>query len=512
MIGVKLGLLLVLTVFATATASLVHADGILVDFDKLEYNTGDSITITGYVTDLKMPVIAISIFDPDGTILSANSIEIDSDGLFEKTMRLDSPFYDKPGDYKVKLDYGKISQNEYFTIVGDASVPEIPKQPTLIEITSLATDKPKYTDGDTIKISGTVSTLDSPTVLIGIYDTFGGPAGFYFGQVTPDLKFSTSFLAMDGVNFKVDGTYSIKAHFGESSKTISFDFVSKTDEPVKKVPDTTNKPATTTNNDNTIIKTSDTAKENTPTTNNNSIIQNTPATQTPNKPNNPVKDTSQQDKEKKLAQTKQEDNLSVEDIELGLMLNQINLNCDSRSRFTDTITYYDGMGPALYRLCKFDSSLNFFNDSLSEDPNNVEILTNKGSALGKLGRISEAITYYDMALSIDSDFLPAINNKANALANMGQYNEAKRLYVSAIEKNPNYTTATKNLSILNSQIIESTTQVTAKEPIQKVSYETSNNVNKINNFDENKSQQNEEPLNIFEEISEVFSSLFGFLK
>ena len=95
---------------------------------------------------------------------------------------------------------------------------------------------------------------------------------------------------------------------------------------------------------------------------------------------------------------------------------------------------------------------------------------------------------------------------------MGQYNEAKRLYVSAIEKNPNYTTATKNLSILNSQIIESTTQVTAKEPIQKVSYETSNNVNKINNFDENKSQQNEEPLNIFEEISEVFSSLFGFLK
>ena len=42
----------------------------------------------------------------------------------------------------------------------------------------------------------------------------------------------------------------------------------------------------------------------------------------------------------------------MEDIELGKLLNQIKLECDS-STYADTISYYDGMGPALYRLCQF---------------------------------------------------------------------------------------------------------------------------------------------------------------
>ena len=111
MIGVKLGLLFVLAVFATVTTSNAFADEILVQFDKTEYHLGDTITITGYIYDMKMPVIAMSIFDPNDTILSANSIEIEPDGIFTKTMRLESPFYDTPGDYMVRLDYGKISQN-----------------------------------------------------------------------------------------------------------------------------------------------------------------------------------------------------------------------------------------------------------------------------------------------------------------------------------------------------------------------------------------------------------------
>ena len=148
---------------------------------------------------------------------------------------------------------------------------------------------------------------------------------------------------------------------------------------------------------------------------------------------------------------KKENNLTVEDIELGLILNQINLECDS-SKYTDTITYYDGMGPALYRLCKFNSSLSFFDEALVKDPGNVEILSNKGSALGKLGFYNEAIIYYDNVLKIDPEFLPAINNKANALANLGQHNEAKFLYQHAIEKNPSYFTARKNLSLLENEL------------------------------------------------------------
>jgi tetratricopeptide (TPR) repeat protein len=117
------------------------------------------------------------------------------------------------------------------------------------------------------------------------------------------------------------------------------------------------------------------------------------------------------------------------------------------------------MGPALYRLCNFENSLQFFSESLSKDPNNVEILTNKGSALGKLGYYDEAILHYEKAIKIDSDFLPAINNKANALANMGNYDDAISLYAEALGKNPSYTTAKQNLELIVSESLKNYEQI-----------------------------------------------------
>ena len=54
---------------------------------------------------------------------------------------------------------------------------------------------------------------------------------------------------------------------------------------------------------------------------------------------------------KVVLETKPQKNLSVEDIELGIMLNEMALGCD-KSTFIDVVSYYDGKGPALFRLCK----------------------------------------------------------------------------------------------------------------------------------------------------------------
>ena len=169
---------------------------------------------------------------------------------------------------------------------------------------------------------------------------------------------------------------------------------------------------------------------------------------------------------------------------------------------TDTISYYDGMGPALYRLCKFDSSLNFFNESLIDNPHDVEILVNKGSTLGKLGYFSEAIVYYNQAINIDPDFLPAQNNKANALINLGNFDEAILLYNEILEKNPDYTTARKNLDTALSEITELETEniVDKNPPLSE----------KTISFESKK----QKPTIFFEELSHAFSSLgslFGFL-
>ena len=199
-------------------------------------------------------------------------------------------------------------------------------------------------------------------------------------------------------------------------------------------------------------------------------------------------------------------NLSVDDIELGKLLNQIKLECDS-STYADIISYYDGMGPALYRLCQFDSSLNFFNESLIKNPNDVDILINKGSALGKLGYFSEAIVYYDHAIRLDPDSLPAKNNKANALANLGDFKDAVLLYREVLEQNPNYLAARANLEITLSSNIDISSNPSEFEtkitPNQK-SLESE----KI--FLDNSEKQNSS--NFFDEIGNLFStlsSLFG---
>ena len=195
-------------------------------------------------------------------------------------------------------------------------------------------------------------------------------------------------------------------------------------------------------------------------------------------------------------------------MELGKLLNQINLKCDS-STFIDIISYYDGMGPALYRLCKFDSSLSFFNEALVNNPNDVEILVNKGSTLGKLGYFSEAIVYYDHAITIDPNFLPAKNNKANALANMGNFDDAILLYNEILKKNPGYLPAQKNLNAALS-LTPSLSEGSSEPLIENISHPTFTLSEKIDI--ENSEKQN--PDSFFDEVGIAFStlsSLFGFL-
>jgi tetratricopeptide (TPR) repeat protein len=459
-----------------------YADSILIEFDKLEYRTGDSMTISGHLLDFKMPVIALSLYDPDGNILSANNVIIDSNGTFSKIFSLDSPFYDKSGKYAVKLKYGKINQDEFFTIIGNHSEPEIIiSEPLKSEITSVMTDKNQYHDNDFVIISGTVSKIDSPDVLIGVYDPFDTPIGFYFGKINSDLEFSASFLIKSGVNFKTDGIYSIKAHYGETVKTTQFSFHDKLNTEVE--------------------------HENESTTKNNNESKNTTE-----KNDSEIKSPKviNEEKSKPLdhkSKNETYDNLSVKDIELGKLLNQNNLECD-HSKLVDTISYYDGMGPALYRLCKFEQSLIFFDDSLIKEPNNVEVITNKASALRKLGYFSESISYYDQALKVDPNFIPAINNKANTLADMGKYDESILLYNVAIQKNPDYNTAKQNLQLVLSEL----------PPENNIQYvESESSFDEINSemfqIENSSKSQITKPSNFFEELSLVFSSLsslFGF--
>jgi len=166
-LGIVLGLALVLTALSPVIFTDAFADSFNVEFDKQFYGLGDSLTVSGEILDGVMPVIAMSIHDPDGKILSENNLEITSEKTFSKTISLDSPFYDKSGEYLIKFDYASESQSHPFVIEGDFYESEIFADEIVIpEIILLYTEEKQYNDKDVVEITGLVSSVDSPNGLI----------------------------------------------------------------------------------------------------------------------------------------------------------------------------------------------------------------------------------------------------------------------------------------------------------------------------------------------------------
>ncbi len=96
MLGYFTVMMLVLITLTLLVLTYVFTNSIDVDFDKAEYFLGDSLTVSGEILDFGMPVIAMSIYNLDGKILSANNLEITSENTFSKTLQLDYSFYEKP--------------------------------------------------------------------------------------------------------------------------------------------------------------------------------------------------------------------------------------------------------------------------------------------------------------------------------------------------------------------------------------------------------------------------------
>ena len=482
-----------------------NSELIMVSVDKSEYFTGDSITVMGQILEKKMPVIAMRVYDPSDDIISANSLEINDDDTFSKTFFLDEPFFEKKGDYKITFAYGKEKTQMNFLLIDKNSDPVIEEDPQNVEIISLVSDKEEYTDDDNIVITGSVSSISEPTVLVGIYDIFGSPTGFYFGEIDSNLEFSVSFLAKKDVNFKTLGTYSAVAYYDEFENSVTFNFVElednveSTNETIFEETDDKSIDADdgivieNKKDDEPLDSTQDEKKnERAILTYENSKESNTSAEQISNK-------------QILKKSTIPPNNLSVEDIELGNLLNQIVLNCDD-SHYTDSIIYYDGMGPAMMRLCNFNDAISYFDKSLLEDPNNVEILTNKGSALSKLGYHDEAILFYDSALKINPNFLPAINNKANALSQLGHFEQAISDYNFILELDPTFTVSLQNLETskklyVNNDHIIINIENNSLSPINQITNKV------VDTTIETVNTVNENPSNVLDQLGVVFSMI-----
>ena len=349
------------------------------------------------------------------------------------------------------------------------------------EVITLESAKSVYTDNDVIYISGLVSSVDTPSVLIGIHDPFGMPTGFYFGNIDSNNEFSISFLAKAGINFKIEGKYDATAYYSDSKKIVYFDFVESLDDEIFETETIEEFTPNETIEDNLIIIKQSQIKADIQ----DDVLQETK-----------IKNDINDKKNNAIAQVST-NNLSVGDTELGKLLNQIALSCE-QNEYTDTISYYDGMGPALIRLCKYSEAIFYFDEDIKNTPNDVEILTNKGTALSKLGHFEEAILYYDSALGIDSSYVPALNNKGNALSQLGKFEEAIDVYNLGMKLD-------SENKILKENFEKSMIKIPLQQYPEETSEDTDHQIDKNNN-DNFKIKNNNSIPNLFEKIG----SIFGF--
>ncbi len=484
--------------------AFAESDWLLVQTDKTQYHTGEDMEITGFVLDRTMPQIAVQIYDPDGEILGAHGVELELDDTFSKIIALDSPFYDKSGLYVIEFDYGPETDELFFEVSG-APTEEPEPIPLAPEVLLITTDKTTYSDNEFITISGLVSDVGDPTILVGIFDPNDFPAGFYTPPVNSDLEFSVSFLAKSGVNFKKTGTYTIKAHYGQSKQTATFSFA---DEPqTNNTPVIPPPPQIVLNPTPTPMPIPSNPNPTPPIPTNPTPASAPTPIQTP-KPITPKVEASPKPIVQNTPQTPEPDNseLSPEEKEIGQILNQINRECDN-SHYTDSIIYGEGMGPALMRLCNYEQAVSYFDKSLIKNPNSPEILTNKGSALGKLGQFDLALEHYNLALKIDPKFIPALNNKANALAETGDLEQAIALYHKILDEDSSYAIASGNLQKANEEAIQYAKMQVKQE---SVSINLDDSIPKIESPRVN--HETPKPKNVVEQIGSFFAGIFGFLK
>ena len=159
--------LLLILIIPILIPSFAEGDSLIVETNKAEYEIGDSMVISGIVGEIKMPVVALKIFDPNGGILSANQVDIEDDNTFSKIIQLDSPFYDEQGTYSITLNYGKLKTETTFEMVNEDTDDVILEDDFdffVPEILAMFTDQEIYQDGDTVNIIGLVSDNDHDSV------------------------------------------------------------------------------------------------------------------------------------------------------------------------------------------------------------------------------------------------------------------------------------------------------------------------------------------------------------
>ena len=201
--------------------------GMRVSVNAFEGST--TISVSGH-SSIKNNDITIMVLKPDEKAVFVAQVSPDANGDFVKDVQIGGSQWELNGFYGVFIKQGSSSLYSFVfpieIVNGYTRATSITKS-TLEVITpfTVSTDRSSYNDGDTIRISGNIGTLNENPyvpVAIMIIDPIGETAAV--AQVSPSSVGSYSHTITAGGTMQISGVYDIIVTYGLQKASTTFLF------------------------------------------------------------------------------------------------------------------------------------------------------------------------------------------------------------------------------------------------------------------------------------------------
>jgi len=181
------------------TTAFGQNESIILNIDKTSYLEGETISISGEITNMiASNQISLIIQSPNGNLVALDQMTIGSDKQFSTEIKLGGKLMKQEGTYTIKVQYGEQSITTSFEFGGVTDMPENALEETIVEDTVEDTVEDIVMEDPVIMdsiVTATTLTIQDSTDLIS-YEITNGK----ITNVIPDLDAVSLLIDIEAID------------------------------------------------------------------------------------------------------------------------------------------------------------------------------------------------------------------------------------------------------------------------------------------------------------------------
>ena len=181
------------------TTAFGQNESIILNIDKTSYLEGETISISGEITNMiASNQISLIIQSPNGNLVALDQMTIGSDKQFSTEIKLGGKLMKQEGTYTIKVQYGEQSITTSFEFGGVTDMPENALEETIVEDTVEDTVEDIVMEDSVIVdsiVTATTLTIQDSTDLIS-YEITNGK----ITNVIPDLDAVSLLIDIEAID------------------------------------------------------------------------------------------------------------------------------------------------------------------------------------------------------------------------------------------------------------------------------------------------------------------------